>query len=201
MTALLRASVGTVVGLVALLASPAALADAVYTLAATTFAPSFDSTPCAAASLLCQTRNGLDLAQLAMAAANAVSPLGVSLSGPELSVYAHELKHWPSMGAAWTTVAAGLGHGGIPAAATGPGMVQATIQPIAAWSSANFGAGAIGSISVGAMNLDTGVPNADFVYATAESLNVINIPEPSTWGMVLSGFALLGWIARRRVLT
>ena len=182
-----------------ILASPTAWADSVAVLAAPPIGVYFDSAPCIAASVLCQSTSGVDLAQLAIAAANAVSPISPPMTGAESVFYAHDWRHWPSTGAAWSTAAAGLGHWGLPGTLSVPGMVQATFHPIAVWSSANFSAGAIGSISVGAMNLDTGMADPGFAYATSESLNVINVPEPSTWGMVVSGLALLGWITRRRL--
>ncbi len=180
-----------------ILASPTAWADSVATLAVTPISVYFDSAPCIAASVLCQSTNGVDIGQMAIAAANAVGPVSAPMT--ESGLYTHDLRHWPSTGAAWSTVTAGLGQWGIPGTANVPGMVQATFHPVAAWSSANFSASAIGSISVGAMNLDTGMTDPGFAYATAESLNVINVPEPSTWGMVVSGIALLGWITRRRM--
>jgi hypothetical protein len=33
------------------------------------------------------------------------------------------------------------------------------------------------------------------------TINFVAAPEPSTWAMMLAGFAGLGWLARRRKLT
>ncbi len=184
---------------IGILASSIAWADSLATLAATPISVYFDSAPCIAAGVLCQSANGVDIAQLASTAANAVGPMSGPMMSAESALYAHDLRHWPSTGAAWSTVTAGLGQWGIPGTANVPGTVLATFHPIAGWTPANFSASAIGSISVGAMNLDTGMADPGFAYATSESLNVINVPEPSTWGMVLSGLALVGWITRRRM--
>jgi len=59
----------------------------------------------------------------------------------------------------------------------------------------------VAAVDLGSVNLDTGLPETDHAYVGTDSYNVLAVPEPSTWGMLLSGLALFGWIARRRVLT
>ncbi len=198
-TVLLRVSINALVGAVALVAATSACADAVVTLAVTPIGPTIDSASCIATSVLCQYAGGMDLSHMSLAAINSASPIGGPLAVIESTSVPHAFRQWP--GVAWTTATIGNGQGGIPMAAAAPAVAQAAFNPIMALSGGALGSGTAGSFNIGGINLDTGMPDAEFSYATAESLNVINVPEPSTWGMVLSGLALFGWIARRRVLT
>ncbi len=201
-TVLLRVSINALVGAAVLVAATSAYADAVISIAVTTIGPSIDSASCLATSVLCQYAGGIEIPQMTLAATNLASPVGGPLAVIETSAFPQGFRQWPNIGAAWTTATIGIGQGAIPMAAAAPAVAQTTFNPIVALTTSGaMGGGALGHISIGGMNLDTGMPDAEFSYATAESLNVINVPEPSTWGMVLSGLAFFGWIARRRVLT
>jgi hypothetical protein len=200
-TVLLRVSINALVGAIALVAATSACADAVVTLAVTPFGPTIDSASCIATGVLCQYAGGMDLSHMTLAAINSASPIGGSLAVIESTAVPHAFRQWPNIGVAWTTATIGIGQGGIAMAAAAPAVTQAAFNPIMALSGGALGGGTVGSFNIGGINLDTGMPDAAFSFATAESLNVINVPEPSTWGMVLSGLVLFGWIARRRVLT
>ncbi|MFM9883204.1 MAG: PEP-CTERM sorting domain-containing protein [Burkholderiales bacterium] len=195
-------SINALVGAAALVAATAACADAVVTLAVTPIGPSIDNASCIATSVLCRFAGGMDLSQITLAAINPANPIGGPLAVVASTSVTHAFGQWPNMmGIAWTTATIGIGQGGIPMAAAAPAVAQTAFNPIVALSGGALGNGTVGSFNIGGIDLDTGMPDAEFSYATAESLNVINVPEPSTWGMVLSGLALFGWIARRRVLT
>ena len=200
-TVLLRVSVNALVGAAALVAATSACADAVVTLAVTPIGPNIDSASCIATSMFCQYAGGIDITQMALAGINSASPIGGPLTVIELTTLPQGFGQWPNIGSAWTTATIGINQGAIPMATTAPAIAQTAFNPIVALTSGAMGGGTVVPINIGGMNLDTGMPDAEFSYATAESLNVINVPEPSTWGMVLSGLALFGWIARRRVLT
>ncbi|MFN0301637.1 MAG: PEP-CTERM sorting domain-containing protein [Burkholderiales bacterium] len=184
------------------MAATSACADAVISLAVTPIGPNIDSASCLATSVLCQYAGGIDISQLTLAAVNSASPIGGPLTVIETGAFPQGFRQWPNIGFVWTTATIGIGQGAIPMAAAAPAVAQTAFNPIVALTTSGaMGGGTVGPISIGGMNLDTGMPDAEFSYATAESLNVINVPEPSTWGMVLSGLAFFGWIARRRVLT
>ena len=85
------------------------------------------------------------------------------------------------------------------AAAITAAAAAAVIPAAAAAASANgaplgYGGGGGGSIAIGVQESE--------LFAGVNSgngfINIAIVPEPSTWAMMLAGFAGLGWLARQR---
>jgi hypothetical protein len=95
---------------------------------------------------------------------------------------------------------------GTVAAAYGPaGQVFSASLPNASPGFGQFGSTYAfgGNVVLGAGDtLDFGVNNAGSFYgdSTVMTLTVANVPEPAAWAMLITGFGLVGAVARRRRL-